>query len=77
MMIEACQHISDTISGAISSLISGIISGLDSIYQIYDAARIAYDLIKMIISAVVEGCLTDWIWIVFECGAIRGGGVID
>ncbi len=56
MMIEACQHISDTISGAISSLISGIISGLDSIYQIYDAARIAYDLIKMIISTVVEGC---------------------
>ena len=46
-------------------------------YQIDDAARIAYDLIKMIISTVVEGCLTDWIWIVFECGAIRADGVID
>ena len=46
-------------------------------YQIDGAARFAYDLIKMIISTVVEGCLTDWIWIVFECGAIRADGVID
>ncbi len=45
-------------------------------YHIDDAARIACDIIKMIISAVVEGCLTDWIWIVFECGVSRRcGGV--